>query len=51
MIYQVAGAMMSVAGLVFLGLGDPSHKSGGMILHYAETSGGLYANMGYPAWW
>ena len=51
MIYQVAGAMMSEAGLAFLGLGDPSHKSWGMILHYAETSGGWYANMGYPAWW
>jgi peptide/nickel transport system permease protein len=51
MIYQVAGAMMSEAGLAFLGLGDPSHKSWGMILHYAQTSGGWYANMGYPAWW
>ena len=50
-VYQVAGAMMSEAGLAFLGLGDPSHKSWGMILHYAETSGGWYANMGYPAWW
>jgi len=51
MIYQVAGAMMSEAGLAFLGLGDPGHKSWGMILHYAQTSGGWYANMGYPAWW
>lgn len=51
MIYAVAGAMMSEAGLAFLGLGDPSHKSWGMILHYAQTSGGWYANMGYPAWW
>lgn len=51
MIYQVASAMMAEAGLAFLGLGDPSHKSWGMILHYAETSGGWYANMGYPAWW
>lgn len=51
MIYEVAGAMMSEAGLAFLGLGDPSVKSWGMILHYAETSGGWYANMGYPAWW
>ena len=51
MIYQVAGAMMSEASLSFLGLGDPSHKSWGMILHYAQTSGGWYANMGYPAWW
>jgi peptide/nickel transport system permease protein len=51
MIYQVAGAMMSEAGLAFLGLGDPSHKSWGMVLHYAETSGGWYANMGNPAWW
>ncbi|UCH57497.1 MAG: ABC transporter permease [Candidatus Bathyarchaeota archaeon] len=51
MIYQVAGAMMSEAGLAFLGLGDPGNKSWGMILHYAQTSGGWYANMGYPAWW
>jgi len=51
MIYQVAGAMMSEAGLAFLGLGDPGHKSWGMVLHYAQTSGGWYANMGYPAWW
>ena len=50
-IYQVAGAMMSEASLAFLGLGDPSNKSWGMILHYAETSGGWYANMGYPAFW
>jgi len=46
MIYAVAGAMMSEAGLAFLGLGDPSTKSWGMILHYAQTSGGWYANMG-----
>lgn len=51
-VYQVASAMMSEAGLAFLGLGDPSKKSWGMILHYAETSGGWYANMGNPAlWW
>ena len=51
MIYAVAGAMMSEAGLSFLGLGDPSQKSWGMVLHYAQTSGGWYANQGYPAWW
>jgi peptide/nickel transport system permease protein len=51
MIYQVAGAMMSEAGLAFLGFGDPGHKSWGMVLHYAQTSGGWYANQGYPAWW
>jgi peptide/nickel transport system permease protein len=51
MIYQVAGAMMSEAGLSFLGLGDPGHKSWGMVLHYAQTSGGWYGNQGYPAWW
>lgn len=51
MIYQVAGAMMSEAGLSFLGLGDPGHKSWGMVLHYAQTNGGWYANQGYPAWW
>jgi len=51
MITQVAGAMMSEAGLSFLGLGDPGSKSWGMVLHYAQTSGGWYANQGYPAWW
>lgn len=50
-VYRVASAMMAEAGLAFLGLGDPSVKSWGMILHYAETSGGWYANMGNPAWW
>ena len=43
--------MMSEAGLAFLGLGDHGKKSWGMILHYAETSGGWFANMGNPAWW
>ncbi|MCS7365902.1 MAG: ABC transporter permease [archaeon GB-1867-035] len=50
-IYQTAGAMMSEASLSFLGLGDPSQKSWGMMLHYAQTAGGWWANMGYPAWW
>ena len=49
MIYQVAGAMISETELSFLSLGDPDHKSWVMVLHYAQTSGGWYANMGYPA--
>ena len=43
--------MMSEASLSFLGLGDPSQKSWGMMLHYAQTAGGWWANAGYPAWW
>jgi len=50
-VYQAAGAMMAEASLSFLGLGDPSHKSWGMMLHYAQTTGGWWANKGKPCWW
>lgn len=50
-VYEAAGAMMAEAGLSFLGLGDPARKSWGMILHYAQVSGGWWGNQGYPAWW
>jgi len=43
----VAGAMLTEAGLSFLGLGDPTQKSWGMMLHYAFTHGGIVN--GY--WW
>ncbi len=50
-VYRAAAAMMAEASLSFLGLGDPSHKSWGMILHYAHTAGGWWANYGKPCWW
>jgi ABC-type dipeptide/oligopeptide/nickel transport system permease subunit len=43
----VAGALLTEAGLSFLGLGDPTQKSWGMMLHYAFTRGGIVN--GY--WW
>jgi len=43
----VAGAMLTEAGISFLGLGDPIQKSWGMMLHYAFTHGGIVN--GY--WW
>lgn len=43
----VAGAMLTEAGISFLGLGDPTQKSWGMMLHYAFTHGGIVN--GY--WW
>lgn len=42
-----AGAITSETTLSFLGLGDPTHASWGMMLHYAFESGA--ANSG--AWW
>lgn len=43
----VAGAMLTEAGISFLGLGDPTQKSWGMMLHYAFSRGGVVN--GY--WW
>lgn len=43
----VAGAMLTEAGVSFLGLGDPVQKSWGMMLHYAFSRGGIVN--GY--WW
>lgn len=43
----VAGAMLTEASVSFLGLGDPTQKSWGMMLHYAFTHGGIVN--GY--WW
>ena len=49
-IYRVVGAIMSEASLSFLGIGDPTAKSWGMILHFAQTSGGWWGNNGKPMW-
>jgi len=43
----VASAILSEAGISFLGLGDPIHVSWGMILHNAFVTGAL----GARAWW
>ncbi|MCL6479628.1 MAG: ABC transporter permease [Peptococcaceae bacterium] len=43
----VAGAMLTEAGVSFLGLGDPTQKSWGMMLRYAFSHGGVVN--GY--WW
>ena len=37
----VAGAMLTEAGVSFLGLGDPTRKSWGMMLHDAFSNGGV----------
>lgn len=47
MVVQVGGAILSESALSFLGLGDPTHVSWGLILHYAFTCGAL--SSGY--WW
>lgn len=47
MVVQVGGAILSESALSFLGLGDPTHVSWGMILHYAFSCGAL--SSGY--WW
>ncbi len=46
-IMRVVDAILSEAGLSFLGLGDPTAISWGMILHYAQTCGGFSRG----AWW
>jgi peptide/nickel transport system permease protein len=43
----VATAMISEASLSFLGLGDPSMKSWGLMINFALTKGGLVNEM----WW
>ena len=43
----VAAAMITEASLSFLGLGDPSMKSWGMMINFAFTKGGLTNAM----WW
>lgn len=51
MITRAGSAMLSEASLSFLGLGDPTIKSWGQILHFAQTAGGWWCNDGKPAWW
>lgn len=51
LITRAGGAMLSEASLSFLGLGDPTIKSWGQILHFAQISGGWWCNDGNPAWW
>lgn len=46
-VLNIAGAILSEAGLSFLGLGDPSHISWGMMLFYANEYGALVIG----AWW
>lgn len=47
MILGVGGAILSEAALSFLGLGDPTSVSWGMILHWAFSVGSLSSNY----WW
>ncbi len=44
----VAGAMLTEAGISFLGLGDPVHKSWGMMLNDAFSNGGVVNG---SFWW
>ncbi len=46
-VLMIVGAIISEAGLSFLGLGDPTHQSWGMILYYAQVAGGFIRG----AWW
>lgn len=46
-ILNIAGAILAEAGLSFLGLGDPSHISWGMMLYYANQFGALVSGL----WW
>jgi len=46
-VLSVAGAMLTESALSFLGLGDPIHKSWGMMLNYAFSRGGFINNY----WW
>ena len=48
---MTGAAMLSEAGLSFLGLGDPINVSWGQMLNYAHISGGWWINNGKPAWW
>jgi len=46
-ITRIAIAMLTEAGLSFLGLGDPTAKSWGMIIHYAMIRNAIVLGM----WW
>jgi len=47
MILGISSAILSEAGLSFLGLGDPHHISWGLILHYASGHGAIAGGL----WW
>lgn len=47
MILMAGNAMLIEAGLSFLGLGDPTQKSWGMMLFYAQMAGAFSRGM----WW
>ena len=43
MVLRVGSSILSAASLSFLGLGDPTHISWGMTLHYAFSVGSLFS--------
>jgi peptide/nickel transport system permease protein len=50
MIRLTGRAIVAEAGLSFLGLGDPSSKSWGLIIHYATSFEGIYYT-DFWKWW
>lgn len=50
MIKLTGRAIVSEAGLSFLGLGDPTSKSWGLIIHYATSFRGIYYT-NFWKWW
>ena len=44
MVLRIGSSILSASSLSFLGLGDPTHISWGMILHYAFRCGSLFSN-------
>lgn len=46
-VLEIMFAILTEAGMSFLGLGDPLHKSWGVMLHYAQVRGAFLLG----AWW
>lgn len=46
-VLEIMFAILTEAGMSFLGLGDPLHKSWGVMLHYAQIRGAFIIG----AWW
>jgi ABC-type dipeptide/oligopeptide/nickel transport system permease subunit len=46
-VLSIVGGILGEAGLSFLGLGDPTHESWGMMLYYAQAYGAFLRG----AWW
>lgn len=44
MVLRIGSSILSASSLSFLGLGDPTHISWGMTLHYAFSVGSLFSN-------